>query len=97
MNTRLFAAAVLAAGLAGAAFAQDATTTQSTEDPADYLKAENIQDFYTDPNMKTMKAAEEVKKVFSTMSADQQERLKAACAANDESKFADLCKNIGTM
>ena len=99
MKSRLLVAAALSAGLAGAtvAFAQDNTTTSSTGDPADYLKAENIQDFFTDENLKTMKAAEEVKKVYTAMTPDQQAKLKAACAANQESKFADLCKNLENM
>jgi hypothetical protein len=99
MKSILLVAAMLSAGLAGAtvSFAQDNTTTSSTGDPADYLKAENIQDFYTDANLKTMKAAEEIKKVYTAMTPDEQARMKAACAANQESKFADLCKNIESM
>jgi uncharacterized cupredoxin-like copper-binding protein len=99
MKSRLLVAAALSMGLAGAtiAFGQDNTTTSSTGDPADYLKAENIQDFYTDANLKTMKATEEVKKVYAAMTPDKQDKLKAACAANEESKFADLCKNIESM
>jgi hypothetical protein len=99
MNIKLVAAALLSASLAGGslALAQDETTTSSTGDPSDYLTDENIQDFFTDENMKTMKSEDEVKKVFSAMTPDQQAKLKAACTANQESRFADLCKNIGTM
>jgi hypothetical protein len=103
MRSQLLVAA-LAAGLAGIApsFAQttntDNTTTSSTGGAAaDYLKGPNIQDFYTDENLKTMKSADEVKRVFGTLTPDKQAKLKAACAANEESKYADLCKNIGTM
>ena len=97
MKTKLLVAAALLAGLAGAmpAFAQDSTTTSSTG--TDYLRAENIQDFYTDPNLKTMKSEEEVKKVYATMPAENQAKLKSACAANQESKFADFCKTIDAM
>ena len=92
-------AAALAACLAGIAFAQDNTATSSIGDegPAAFLKRENIQDFYTDPNMKTMKSADEVKRIYQSMTADDQARMKAACAANDESRFADLCENIGSI
>ena len=95
MKSKLLAAA-LSAGLAAAApaFTQDNTTSSTG---ADYLRAENIQDFYTDANLKTMKSEEEVKKVYSAMTPENQAKLKAACAANEESKFANLCKNIGTM
>jgi hypothetical protein len=99
MKSGLLMVAALSAGIAVATttFAQDNTTTSSTGDPADYLKADNIQDFFTDANLKTMKAAEEVKKVYAAMTPDRQSKLKAACAANEESKFADLCKNIESM
>ena len=44
-----------------------------------------------------MKAAEEVKRVFDTKSLDDQAKLQAACAANEESRFADLCKAIPSV
>jgi hypothetical protein len=101
MKPQLLVAAALAACLAGAglALAQDQTTTSSIgpAEAAQFLKKENIQDFYTDPNLKTMKSADEVKRVFEAMNADDKAKMKAACAANEQSRFADLCKNIGTM
>jgi len=102
MKSRLLAAAALGASLvAGFAFAQDKMTTQSTAladaNAAAYLKADNIQDFYTSANLKTMKSADEVKHVYEAMTADDQARMKAACAANQENRFADLCKNIGSL
>jgi hypothetical protein len=107
MKPQLLVAAALTASLAGAglalapglALAQDQTTTSSIgpAEAAQFLKKENIQDFYTDPNLKTMKSADEVKRVFEAMNADDKAKMKAACAANEQSRFADLCKNIGTM
>ena len=103
MRTQLIVAA-LAAGLACSApsFAQttntDNTPTSSTGgDAADYLKGPNIQDFYTDANLRTMKSSDEVKRIFGTLTPQKQAKLKAACAATEESKFADLCKNFETM
>src|SRR5215510_8181929 len=101
MKSQLLVAAALAACLAsaGPALAQDATTTSSISpaEAAQFLRKENIQDFYTDPNLKTMKSADEVQRVFEAMNADDQARMKAACAANEQSRFADLCKKVGSM
>jgi len=101
MKSQLLVAAALAACLAGAgpSFAQDATTTSSISpaEAAQFLKKENIQDFYTDPNLKTMKSEDEVKRVFEAMNADDKAKMKAACAANEQSRFAGLCKKIGSM
>lgn len=100
MKPHLLVAAALLAGqlAAGPAFAQDNGATSSVpapgQDAADYLTSENLQDFYTDPNLKTMKSAEEVKRVFEAKNADAQAKLQAACAANEESRFADFCKAL---
>jgi serine/threonine-protein kinase RIO1 len=103
MRSKLLAVAALSLGLFAAPFAlaQDSGTTSSTtsgqSDAADYLTAPNIHDFYTDENLKTLKSADEVKNVYGSMNTDDQAKLKAACAANQESRFADLCKTVGTM
>jgi hypothetical protein len=105
MKRRLLVLAALAAGLAGTGLAlaqtnTDNTTTQSTgsnANAADFLRGEAVQDFYIDPKMKTMKSADEVKRVYEAMTADDQAKMKAACVANQESKFVDLCKNIGKL
>ena len=100
MKLHLIAAAAVVAGQVSAApvLAQDSGTTSSVtaagQHAADYLTPENLQDFFTDPNLKTMKAAEEVKRVFETKTPDEQAKLQAACAVNEESRFADLCKAI---
>ena len=103
MKPHLMASAALIAGLIATApsLAQDRGTTSSVpaagQNAADYLTAENLQDFYTDPNLKTMKAVEEVKRVFEAKTPDEQAKLQAACAANEESRFADLCKAIPSV
>jgi hypothetical protein len=106
MKPQLLVAAALTAGLAGAglagaelALAQDKTTTSSISaaEAAQFLKKENIQDFYTDPNLKTMKSADEMKRVFEAMNADDRAKLKAACAANEQSRFASFCSKIGSI
>ena len=103
MKPHLLATAALLASqvAAGLALAQDSGATSSVpaagQNAADYLTAEHLQDFYTDPNLKTMKAAEEVKRVFEAKTADEQDRLRAACAANDESRFADFCKALPSV
>ena len=95
----LMAAALVASQLAaGPAFAQDNGTTSSVpaagQDAADYLTTDNLQDFFTDPNLKTMKSADEVKRVFEAKGVDAQAKLRAACAVNEESRFADFCKAL---
>ena len=103
MKPHLIAATALIVGqvVAAPVLAQDSGTTSSVpaagQNAADYLTPENLQDFYTDPNLKTMKAAEEVKREFDTKSLDDQAKLQAACAANEESRFADLCKAIPSV
>lgn len=103
MKPHLTAAAALIACLVGTgpSLSQDSGTTSSVpaagKNAADYLTSENLQDFYTDPNLKTMKAAEEVKRVFEAKTPDEQAKLQAACAANEESRFADLCKAIPSV
>ena len=103
MKPQLIVLAALSIGLAGAlvASAQDNTATSSTgsakSDASRYLSGSGVQDFYTDENKRTLKSEDEVKKTYEAMRKEDQARLKAACKANQESRFADLCKTVSAM
>jgi hypothetical protein len=103
MKLKLIVLAALSLGLAGVpiASAQDNTPTSSTgsakSDASQYLSGPGVQDFYTDENKRTLKSEDEVKRTYEAMKKEDQAKLKAACAANEESRFTDLCKTVSAM
>jgi hypothetical protein len=103
MKPKLIVLVALSFGLAGAPIAsgQDNAQTSSTGSPetdaSHFLSGPGVQDFYTDENKRTLKSEDEVKKTFEAMKKEDQAKLKGACAANQESRFADLCKIVSAM
>ncbi|MDW6020602.1 hypothetical protein SAZ10_02370 [Mesorhizobium sp. BAC0120] len=103
MKFKLIVLAALSLGLAGApiASAQNNTRTSSTgsaeTDASHFLSGPGTEDFFTDENKRTLKSEDEVKKTYEAMNKDDQAKLKAACAANQESRFSNLCKIVSAM
>jgi hypothetical protein len=93
-------AVVLLLGI-GTAFAQDNTTTGATSgadnDPAAYLAGPNIQRFYTDEAMTTLRPEAEMKSTWQAMSAEDQAKAKQACAGNKDTRWSTFCNSISAM
>jgi hypothetical protein len=93
----------LAIGLAlpSAAFSADsggnAASSSGGSDAAQYLTGPNIQGFYTDETMGTMRSPDEMKSAWASMKPEDQAKMKAACEANKDQKYTDLCKAVGSM
>lgn len=75
-------AAILAALLSTAAFAQENGSTP----PGATMGKEKMGAFYSDETMKTMKPMEEFKSAFMAMSGDDQKALRAECALSQSEK-----------
>ncbi|EHK53323.1 hypothetical protein [Allomesorhizobium alhagi] len=98
MRLKVLPIAVLAATLAGGAFAQsgpapavDPTTTGSLEDPT------LMRPFFTDDTLTTMRSDEEIRAAFNDMSPTAQERLIQDCdnpAKHREQYHYGLCEKI---
>ena len=93
-------AVVLVLGI-GTAFAQDNTTTGATSgadnDPAAYLAGPNIQRFYTDEAMTTLRPEAEFKTNWQAMSAEDQAKAKQACLGNKDNRWSTFCNSISAM
>lgn len=69
----------------------------SGTDAANDLTRPNIQRFYQDEGMSTMKSGAEVKSTFEGMSAKEQANLRQACMGNKDNRWSTLCNSIGSM
>ena len=78
---KMFTAAAVAILLSpGMAFAQETGSTDgASSDPAAYLAGPNIQRFYTDEAMTTLRPEAEFKTNWQAMSAEDQAKAKQAC------------------
>lgn len=97
-------AALLISG--GLAFAQDNTTTGATTTGAagtvsdgnpNYLTGPNIQRFYTDESMTTLRPETEMKTTWQAMSEEDRASAKQACSGNKDNRWSTLCNSIGSM
>lgn len=89
---------------AGMAYAQDNSGSGNSglgegsgTDAATYLTGPNIQRFYQDEGMSTMKSDADVKSTFQSLSAEEQANLKQACMGNKDNRWSTLCNSIGSM
>jgi hypothetical protein len=99
---KIFTAAALAILLSsGLAYAQDNTTTGSTQgadsDPSDYLTGPNIHRFYTDESMTTLRPEVEIRSTWQAMTPEEQANLVQACQGNKDNRWSTLCNSLGTM
>jgi hypothetical protein len=104
----LAAAAVAVLVSSGMAFAQDNTTTGATggaaasqgdasDANANYLTGPNIQRFYTDESMTTLRPEPEMKAAWEAMNEQDRAAAKQACMGNKDNRWSTLCNSIGTM
>lgn len=103
------AAAVAILMSSGMAFAQDNTTTGATGGEAaasggdnndgnpNYLTGPNIQRFYTDDSMTTLRPEPEMKSAWEAMNEQDREAAKQACQGNKDNRWSTLCNSLGTM
>jgi hypothetical protein len=97
MKLKIAALALSFALAAPVAFAQNTSSTNTNDANANYLSGPDVQGFYTDPNMKTLKSEEEMKTVYGAMNTEQQARLKKACAENEDTRYTGFCTSVGSM
>jgi len=98
----LAAAAVAVLISSGTAFAQDNTTTGATTGSGNdanpnYLTGPNIQRFYTDDSMTTLRPEPEMKAAWEAMNEEDRAAAKQACEGNKDNRWSTLCNSIGTM
>ncbi len=94
---KILLAASLSLMMAGASFAQEASSPGSnSSDPANYLAGPNIHQFYTDDTMGTMRSDDEVKSTYMAMSDEDRATLDSACEANTDPKHEALCLSLRT-
>jgi len=84
------------------AFAQDNSTTGSTtgsdnDSNPNYLAGPNIQRFYTDESMNTLRPEVELKSEWQAMTDTERADAKQACMGNKDTRFNPLCNAIGAM
>ena len=100
---RLFTAAAVAVLLtSGMAFAQDSTTTGSTNegggsDASNYLAGPNIHRFYQDDSMTELRSEAEIKTNWEAMSEADRASLLQACMGNKDNRYNPLCNSIRAM
>lgn len=104
---RLFSAAAVAILLSsGMAFAQDTTTTGSTDaqneasggtDASNYLSGPNIHRFYQDESMAELRSEAEIRSTWDEMNEQDQTSLRQACMGNKDNRFNPLCTSIEAM
>jgi hypothetical protein len=100
---KLFTAAAAAILLSsGMALAQDNTTTGATtgagnDSNANYLTGPNIQRFYTDESMTTLRPEAELKETWEAMNDQDRAEAKQACMSNKDNRWSTLCNSIGSM
>jgi hypothetical protein len=103
---RLFTAAAVAVLLSsGMAFAQDNTTTGSTNqdqsgsgsEASDYLTGPNIHRFYQDDSMTELRPEAEIRSTWYAMSEEERANLLQACIGPKDNRFNPLCSSIQAM
>jgi hypothetical protein len=103
---KIFTAVAVAILLSsGMAYAQDNTgsgadsgqTSGADSDGTSYLTGPNINRFYTDESMGTMRPEADVKSAFQSMTPEEQANLKQACSGNKDNRWSALCNSIGGM
>lgn len=67
------------------------------EDSADYLTGSGIRAFYNDQGMTRLRSPEEIRLVYGSMTAEARARLRAACAADYDPRYDELCASVGAM
>jgi hypothetical protein len=66
-----------------------------TTDSSNYLTGPNIQAFYTDETMTTLRPVPEIRTTYLALPETDRTSLVVACEKNDDVRFTDLCRNIG--
>ena len=96
---KMFTAAAIAVVLSsGMAFAQETGSTDgANSDPGAYLAGPNIQRFYTDEAMTTLRPEAEFKTNWQAMSAEDQAKAKQACSGNKDNRWSTFCNTISAM
>ncbi len=93
-------AASIALMLTGASFAQTnnsgSTGGSGNDGNPNYLTGPNIQRFYQDDTMTTMKSAAEMKAEMDAMTDEERASLATACESNQDPKFEELCLSMRT-
>ena len=84
---KILLAASMALLMTGASFAADS-------DNPNYLNGPNIQRFYTDDTMTTMRPEAEIKVMWDEMTEEDRASLSTACEANQDPKHAELCLSM---
>jgi hypothetical protein len=64
-------------------------------DSATYLEGPNIQKFYVDEGMTTLRPVAEIRTTYLALPETDRTSLVVACDKNDDVRFTDLCRNIG--
>jgi len=107
----LAAAAIAVLVSSGMALAQDNTNTGSTtgsdttgatsgsgnDGNPNYLTGPNIQRFYTDESMTTLRPEPEMKSAWEAMNEEDRAAAKQACEGNKDTRWSTLCNSLGTM
>jgi hypothetical protein len=110
---KIFVAAAIAVLLSsGVTFAQDgssnsgtnnattgsgATTGSNNDSGGNYLTGPNLQRFYTDDSMTTLRSDADVKSAWEAMSEQDRENAKQSCAGNKDNRWSAFCNSIGSM
>jgi hypothetical protein len=75
------------------------TSSTSPDDTniSSYLTDRNVRPFFTDGNLHTLRPEGELRQTFNEMNLDDRTRLRAACFANQNPKYAHLCTSVSAM
>ena len=66
-------------------------------DPGNYLTGPNVNRFYTDESMSTLRSSDEMKSTWEGMSQSERDNLKQSCQGNKDSRWSALCNSVGSM
>jgi hypothetical protein len=73
------------------------TGSSGGADSADYLTGPGIRAFYNDQGMTKLRTPQEIRLVYGNMTAEARARLRAACAAEYDPRYDQLCASVGAM
>lgn len=104
---KIFTSAAIAILMSsGMAFAQDNSTTggdvgqtsgSDSDSNPNYLTGPNIQRFYTDDSMTTLRPEAEFKSAWEGLSEQDRASAKQACSGNKDNRWSTFCNSIGSM
>ncbi len=81
----------------GGAAGQGQPEGSGATDPGNYLTGPNINRFYSDDTMSTLRSDDEVRSNWDAMSEADRNNLRQACQGNTDARYTSLCDSVGRM